>query len=84
MWLVARFSALFFWHFDTWYLVLGTWYLVLGTGSEVHCTWEGVPHVVGCQMWQKVSEEPLCGNYPTYVAGQQFVPYCPNYLFCPM
>ena len=25
----------------------------------------------------------LCGNYPTYVASQQFVPYCPSYSFLP-
>ena len=40
------------------------------------CGWKpDVPQETG------VSEELLCGNYPpTYVASQQFVQYCPNYL----
>ena len=59
--------------------ILVLWFLAMKL-VVYWCTWEGVPHVVGCQMWQKVSEELLCGNYPTYVASQQFVPYCPNYL----
>ena len=63
------------------HLVLG----YLGTCSEVHmgaCSTCGLEPDVALR--RHVSEEPVCGNYPTYVARQQFVPYCPNYLLFAM
>ena len=75
--------AMYFQHYSC---ALGT--LVgryLGTCSEVHmgaCSTCGLEPDVALR--RHVSEEPVCGNYPTYVARQQFVPYCPNYLLFAM